>query len=60
MLSQNKLNEIGFRMDNTDGYSQGQLDSLNIELAERVVEFEPFSDEWHQAASWFSDEVARR
>ncbi len=60
MLNENELNEIGFRVDNTEGYSSSQLDDLNRELSERVNEIESFTDEWYLVAAWFADEIARR
>jgi len=51
-----------FRFDNTDGYTQSQLDSLNSEWAALAMELglDPEDDEYKQAASNFGDEVSRR
>ena len=51
-----------FRDDNTEGYSQTQLDNFNDEWIKRVEELhlEPESDDYHQAAKAFTDEVNRR
>ena len=51
-----------FRMDNTEGYSQSQLDKLNAEWVELVEEMnlEPGTDEYDLKCKWFSDEVAKR
>jgi len=51
-----------FRNDNTDGYTQAQLDSLNSEWAALAIELgiDHEDDEYKQAASNFCDEVSRR
>jgi len=51
-----------FRNDNTDGYTQAQLDSLNSEWEALATELglDPDDDEYKQAASNFGDEVSRR
>ena len=51
-----------FTMDNTDGYTQAELDNINEEW-NRLVESKGLiegSDEYHQEAARFSDEVAAR
>ena len=49
-----------YRDDNTEGYTQAQLDALNSELDGRLDGIEPGSDEWHETVSRHADEVARR
>ena len=49
-----------YRDDNTEGYTQAQLDALNAELDGRLDGIEPGSDEWHETVSQHADEVARR
>ncbi|AFM24871.1 hypothetical protein [Desulfomonile tiedjei] len=50
---------IGFRSDNSDGYTQGQLDSLNCELFRKLEGLEPESDEWYEVAREFSETAER-
>ncbi len=59
-LTEREIAEIGFRTDNTEGYSQGQLDALNTELAERIDGLDPFESEWYEAANAFVAEASRR
>lgn len=49
-----------FTQQNTDGYTQSELDALNLELAERLTDLEPGSDEYQQAEKAFHDEVSKR
>ena len=51
-----------FRDDNTDGYSENQLSELNDEQIRRSEELnlDPGTDDYHQAAKNFADEVNRR
>jgi hypothetical protein len=51
-----------FRLDNTEGYSQEQLDTLNAEWKARflVLGLEPGTEEYEDAAKAFCDAVARR
>ena len=49
-----------FTSNNTEGYTQGQLDALNAELALRLAGIERGSNEWHQIAKLFADEMASR
>lgn len=50
-----------FTTDNTEGYTQAQLDALNAELAERLAAIDPNdTDARFNAEQAFSDEVARR
>lgn len=51
---------IAFRMDNTEGYTESQLDDLNNELGEELEGLQIHSDEWYQIAKNFQDKVARR
>ena len=53
------INDGGFRYDNTDGYSQEQLDQFNIELDRRLQGVESL-DEYQFICKSFADEVARR
>lgn len=48
-----------YRDDNTEGYTQAQLDALNAELTGRLDGIEPGSDEWHETVGRHADEVAR-
>jgi hypothetical protein len=48
-----------FTLENTEGYTQAELDVLNVELESRLVGIEdPF--ERNQISKQFSDEVSRR
>lgn len=51
-----------FSMDNTQGYTQEQLDALNAEWRERAETngWGPGSDEYKEMEKAFADEVARR
>lgn len=51
-----------FRTDNTEGYSQHNLDVLNAEWDDRVREMglEEHTDEYDFQAKRLSDEVSRR
>jgi hypothetical protein len=49
-----------FTMDNTEGYTQTELDALNAELADRLEGLEPGTDEYSEVEKCFNDEVARR
>lgn len=59
-ITGDKTMEKLFTKDNTEGYTQEQLDALNAEWAERSKELTPNTDEYHEAAKRFSDEVAGR
>lgn len=51
-----------FRTDNTEGYTQAELDALNIEWEDIVVEkqLKKNTDEYDTEAKRFADTVARR
>jgi hypothetical protein len=49
-----------FTQENTEGYTDIQLDALNAELDDRLNGIEPYTDEWYQSQKSFSDEVSRR
>tara|TARA_X000000950_G_C13906376_1_gene657045 strand:+ start:1218 stop:1388 length:171 start_codon:yes stop_codon:yes gene_type:complete len=51
-----------FRMDNTEGYTQEELDSFNAEWADYCEKhgLDEDSQNYEQEAKWFSDEIARR
>ena len=51
---------MAFTQDNTVGYTDAQLEQFNLELADRLDGLDPDTDEYQQAESNFSDEVARR
>jgi hypothetical protein len=54
-------NETMFTTDNTEGYTQAQLDALNAELVARLAAIDPTdTDARDDAEKAFSDEVARR
>lgn len=47
--------------DNTTGYTQDQLDTLNAELVTRLARIDPDdTDARERAAKAFADEVSRR
>lgn len=49
-----------FTMQNTDGYTQRELDALNAELAERMANVEWWdTDRRNEIEKAFSDEVAQ-
>lgn len=52
----------GLDMDNTNGYSQSELDALNEELEERLQKrnIEHGSAEYWDTIGDFEDEIARR
>lgn len=51
-----------FRMDNTEGYDQNELDKLNAEWEARALELglEEGTRDYEIHAKHFADEVARR
>jgi hypothetical protein len=49
-----------FTQQNTDGYTDQELDALNAELVERLADLDPGSDDYQQAEKEFHDEVSRR
>ena len=49
-----------FTLDNTQGYSQGELDALNRELDEVLAGIEPYTAAWYETAKRFADTVANR
>ena len=51
-----------FRQNNTEGYSDAELDAMNEEWEERARKagLEEDTDEWEEAAKRFSDEVSGR
>lgn len=51
-----------FRNDNTEGYTQDQLEELNNEWQEKVEEtlIEEHTDEYDFQAKCFADAVSRR
>jgi hypothetical protein len=51
---------IMMTMENTSGYSQGELNALNEEFARRFSLGEWPTDNREEAEKWFSDEVCRR
>ncbi len=62
LWAQKENNMTLFRTDNTDGYSQEEIDVLNAEWDNRAKTqgIEKHTDEYDQAAKSFCDEVARR
>ena len=48
-----------FREENTEGYTQTQLDTLNIEWQEQSKNLEEDTDEYDLQAKWFADKIAR-
>jgi len=59
-MEQVYINKVGFRQDNTYGYTNDELSTLNVELEKYLSNLEPYSDEWYHAAKTFMDKVARR
>lgn len=49
-----------FTLDNTEGYTQLELDELNKELAEQLNGVEYGTDEYYAIEKAFSDEIATR
>lgn len=49
-----------FRTDNTEDYTQAELDALNTEWADIAANIEEYTDEYDTQSKRFSDEVARR
>lgn len=49
-----------FTQENTDGYTDQELDALNAELVERLDGIEVGSDEYYDEEKRFNDEVSRR
>ena len=51
-----------FTIENTEGYTQAELDALNAEWQHRVdtCGWDKDSAEYQQQQKWFSDEVAGR
>ena len=49
-----------FTQQNTEGYTNQELKSLNEKLEQRLADLDPGSDEYHQAEKEFHDEVSRR
>lgn len=51
-----------FTDDNTEGYTEGQLDSLNAEWEIRVesLKLEEYTEKYNDEAKAFGDEVAGR
>jgi len=49
-----------FTQQNTECYTDQELDMLNAELEELIADLDPSSDEYQQAEKAFHDEVSRR
>ena len=51
-----------FRDDNTEGYTQAELDALNKEWENKVaeLELEENTSDYDEQAKWFCDEVSKR
>jgi hypothetical protein len=49
-----------FTQQNTDGYTDQELEALNAELNDRLSGLEPGSDEYQQTEKSFHDEVSKR
>jgi hypothetical protein len=51
-----------FTQDNTEGYSDAELDAFNREFAERLATYfiRPGSEEARELEKAFNDEVSRR
>jgi len=59
---EDRMNERLFRQDNTEGYTDTELDELNTEWIEKARELyiDPYTEEYDVEAKRFADEVARR
>ena len=51
-----------FRTDNTEDYTQAELDTFNAEWEQRVIELglEEYTEEWDTEAQRFNDIIAKR
>lgn len=49
-----------FTQDNTQGYTNEELDALNVEFKERFERGDWLTDDEDVAEKWFADEVAKR
>lgn len=49
-----------YRMDNTEGFSQAELDALNAELDALLTAAEPQTDAWYEIIKRHGGDVARR
>jgi hypothetical protein len=49
-----------FRADNTEGYTQDQIDAFNAELDARLEGIEAGTDEYYRVVKAFDDEIASR
>lgn len=47
-------------LNNTEGYTQAELDELNAEFEQRFAANDWSTQNRDEAEKWFSDEVARR
>jgi len=47
-------------LDNTEGYTQPEIDRLNEEFAHRFEEGDWPTDDISLAEKWFADEIAKR
>ncbi len=46
-----------YRMDNTEGYSQEELDKLNAVFERRTAHLDPDSPNYANEIDWYSDQV---
>ena len=49
-----------FNSDNTEGYTDVELEALNAEFEELAQDMEEGTEDWYELANEFSDEVGRR
>ena len=54
------MSENWFTLENTEGYTQVELDALNDELADRLTRTDETSPEYIEEVKAFMDEVSRR
>ena len=54
------MSQDHFRMENTEGYSQAELDAFNVELGIRLQDYEAFTPDWYEAITMFETLVASR
>lgn len=60
LLEPDELMQIGFRADNTSGYSAAELEQLNHELAQQLHGLDKFSHDWWEVVTAFRDKLAHR
>lgn len=59
MIDQLTTEDTMFTKQNTEGYTDSQLEKFNHELAQRLTGIEPYTDEYYEIERAFSDEISR-